>query len=145
MAEERLHSDKNGAGHEVQDADIKEVIFTGIGLAVGTLIVCLVMWGLFNLLKTQQAKQSTPLMNPMAPPAQFPPEPRLQVNAPEELQQFHEQEDKTLDTYGWVDKNAGLVRLPIDKAMDIMAQKGFPTRPAGQGSQAVQGRGNARK
>lgn len=144
MAEERIHPDKNGAGYEVQDADIREVILTGVGLAVGTLIVCLVMWGLFNLLKTQQSKKGAPTVNLMAPQAHFPPEPRLQVNAPAELEQFHEQEDKILDTYGWVDKNAGTVHLPIDKAMDIMAQKGFPTRPAGQGSQAVQGRGNGK-
>jgi len=33
-----------------------------------------------------------------------------------------------LSTYGWTDKNAGVVRIPIDRAMELQLERGFPTR-----------------
>jgi hypothetical protein len=39
------------------------------------------------------------------------------------------QEEKTLHSYGWVDQRAGVVRIPIDRAMELVAQRGLPTRP----------------
>jgi hypothetical protein len=163
MSEHQVDPGTNGAGHETKDADLKEVVLTGIGMAAGTLIVALVMWGLFNALKVNEQKQGQKLANPMAPAAHFPPEPRLQVNAPEDLKALRKQEDQILDTYGWVDKSGGVVRVPIDRAMDIMLQRGFPARtpaeiaaaeaghepaPVAQrkaGPPAPQGQGNAKK
>jgi hypothetical protein len=37
-------------------------------------------------------------------------------------------EDKILNSYGWVDKDKGIVRVPIDQAIDMLAQKGLPSR-----------------
>jgi hypothetical protein len=37
-------------------------------------------------------------------------------------------EDAALDSYGWVDKDAGIVRIPVDRAMEILAKKGLPSR-----------------
>ena len=42
-----------------------------------------------------------------------------------QLQTLRAQEDHTLSTYAWVDKNAGVVRVPIDRAIDMLAQKGL--------------------
>ena len=39
------------------------------------------------------------------------------------------QEEQTLHSYGWVDQQAGVVRIPIDRAMELLAQRGLPTRP----------------
>ena len=44
-------------------------------------------------------------------------------------------EDQTLGTYGWTNKGAGLVRIPIDKAMDLVAQRGLPYAAPGQAIQ----------
>jgi hypothetical protein len=41
------------------------------------------------------------------------------------------QQDKTLASYDWVDQKNGLVRIPIDRAMDLLAQRGLPVRPEG--------------
>jgi hypothetical protein len=40
------------------------------------------------------------------------------------------QEDATLNSYAWVDRAAGIVRIPIDQAMDLVAASGLPVRPA---------------
>ena len=58
----------------------------------------------------------------------LPAEPRLQTSPRQDLIDFHTQEDVVLNNYGWVDKNAGTVRIPIDEAMRITVRRGLPTR-----------------
>jgi hypothetical protein len=53
-----------------------------------------------------------------------------------EMQQFNdilEKQDQTLASYDWVDKDKGVVRIPIDKAMELLAQRGLPVVPQGAG------------
>jgi hypothetical protein len=53
----------------------------------------------------------------------------LETNERLEINDFRLQEEKTLNSYGWVDKQAGVARIPIDRAMELLAQRGLPTRP----------------
>jgi hypothetical protein len=46
-----------------------------------------------------------------------------------EINEFRLQEEQTLHSYAWVDKDAGTVRIPIDRAMQLIAQRGLPVRP----------------
>jgi hypothetical protein len=57
------------------------------------------------------------------------PQPRLETNETIEIDKFRLQEEQTLNSYGWVDQEAGVVRIPIDHAMELLAQRGLPTRP----------------
>jgi len=41
---------------------------------------------------------------------------------------FVEQESKQLNTYGWVDSKSGVVRIPVDQAMKLLAERGLPAR-----------------
>src|SRR5690348_15793468 len=54
-----------------------------------------------------------------------PPEPRLQLDPPEGLAQFRAEQEKRLNTYYWVDRDKGLVRIPISQAMKEVAEKGI--------------------
>lgn len=54
--------------------------------------------------------------------------PRLQLKPPEELNNFRAGEETALNTYGWIDRTAGVVRIPIDRAMDLVLERGLPTR-----------------
>ena len=56
----------------------------------------------------------------------MPPEPRLQTNPREDLRELRDAEQDTLTTYGWVDRNAGIVRIPIDEAITLTLQRGLP-------------------
>jgi hypothetical protein len=38
-------------------------------------------------------------------------------------------EEQTLDSYSWVDQKTGVVRIPIDRAMQLIAQRGLSTTP----------------
>ena len=58
----------------------------------------------------------------------MPPEPRLQTNPREDLRELRAKEDELLGSYGWVDKNAGVVRIPIEDAMKLTVERGLPAR-----------------
>lgn len=74
-----------------------------------------------------------------ATPTTLPPEPRLEA-APGETADFvRSREDPVLTSYGWVDQKNGVVRLPIQQAMNVIAQKGLPSRPANTSSPQDQG------
>lgn len=52
---------------------------------------------------------------------------------PEPLKRLRAWEDEQLSTYGWVDRNDGIVRIPIERAMEIVVNEGLPattSRPA---------------
>ena len=56
-----------------------------------------------------------------------------QVAAPRDLKQYKEEQDKLLNSYGWVDQQNGIVRIPIDEAMKLLLEKGLPVRGAAPG------------
>ena len=55
-----------------------------------------------------------------------PPEPRLEPYPLAPRLKLRAEEEETLTSYGWVDKNRGLVRLPIERAMELLVQRGLP-------------------
>ena len=57
------------------------------------------------------------------------PEPRLEEDERMELQDLRAPKDEQLATYGWVDENRGVVHIPIERAMELIARRGLPTRP----------------
>ena len=67
-----------------------------------------------------------------------PPEPRLQVRAPEDLKKMREEEDAVLSSYGWVDRQNGVVHIPVERAMELLVQRGSrpqagnPPKPPGK-------------
>jgi hypothetical protein len=123
--------------HETRDANIQGVFAFGVGLVVMGVVVSVVVWLLFRSLSAGQTRAGAP-QYPSAPttsqglpaPGQepLPPEPRLQVHPREDLIDLRRHEDETLESYGWVDRNAGLVRIPIEEAMRIAVERGLPAR-----------------
>ena len=134
MAEEK-HTGKpagtSGPGHETSDLKPRTILIFGIGLSV-TILICLAIanW-MFHYFAAVQTASSPPL-SPLAR-QEAPPGPHLQARAPEDLRKFRAEEDATLNSYGWVNQQAGIVRIPIDRAMQLLVQRDLPTSgpPAG--------------
>jgi hypothetical protein len=61
-----------------------------------------------------------------------PPPPRLQTDPSEDLAQFLADEDKRLNTYYWIDKEKGIVHIPIEQAMQELAEEGIGGFPRGK-------------
>ncbi len=108
----------------------KGLLWFGIILA-GTTIVCQVlMWGLFAMFEGQ-ARRDDPGRSPLALPiGTLAPPPNLLTDEPSNLARFHAEENDTLTTYGWVDKNSGVVRIPIERAKALLLERGLPVRGA---------------
>ena len=115
--------------HERSDAPAKPLLVFAAGMAglvVFGLVVSLVV---FNYFVKHQ---------PLGPPASpfenvrmLPPGPRLQVTAPQDLARYKAEQEMILNSYGWVDQKAGIVRIPIKDAMSLVLQRGFPVRNNG--------------
>jgi hypothetical protein len=114
--------------HEESDVNIYGVLGFGAGLLVAAAIVCLLIFVLFRYFETREAARVPPAYPLAISREQVPPEPRLQTNPREDLAELRAKEDERLTSYGWVDKNAGVVRIPIDEAMKLTLQRGLPSR-----------------
>jgi hypothetical protein len=113
--------------HEPTDADARAITRFGIGLALVVVLSQLLLWWFFDHLSVRELKLSPPvpaLIKAEAP--KEPPEPRLQGNPQLDMRKLRETEDAVLNHYAWVDPDRGIVRIPIERAMEIVAQKGLP-------------------
>ena len=121
------HSDTH---HEESDVNVRAIFLFGVWLAVVTAIVHVAIWGVFVLLERRETGQSVKEF-PLAAGQELrlPPEPRLQTVPRLDLQAQRAREDEQLKSYGWVDREAGIVRIPIDEAMKLTVQRGLPMRP----------------
>jgi hypothetical protein len=59
---------------------------------------------------------------------QSPPQPRLETAPVVDLRKIREAEDQSLTSYGWIDRKNGVVRIPIARAIDMLAERGLPAR-----------------
>jgi hypothetical protein len=119
--------------HETSDANIAAIVGFGAAMIVAAFIILLVVWVLFRYLDASQASHAAPEF-PLAAQQEVrvPPEPRLQTNPRQDLQDLRNQEHQLLSTYGWVDKNRGVVRIPIEDAMKLTLQRGLPARQSNE-------------
>jgi hypothetical protein len=110
----------------------KRVLFGFVfGLALLVLLTILAMRGFFGLLVGDLERQD-PAPSPIAEAnlRQLPPEPRLEVHPTLALQELRAREDSILLSYGWEDREAGVARIPVERAMEIIARDGVPAWPA---------------
>jgi hypothetical protein len=68
------------------------------------------------------------------------PTPRLQTDdGNQEIAEMHAREDLLLNHYSWIDRSSGKVRIPISRAMEIIAKGGLPVAPAEQAEPLMAG------
>jgi hypothetical protein len=110
-----------------RDVSIRGVLYFGFWLAVGLIASGVAMFLLFRALEKKDRAADRKL-SPMiaASLARTPPEPRLEPYPLAPRSKLRAEEEEILTTYGWVDKNRGVVRLPIDRAMELLVQRGLP-------------------
>ena len=125
------HDTHPAHAHEETDVVLRPVVIAGIGLLVLLVITCVAMFGLFHVLQREEARLSPPA-NPLAAAEgpRLPPEPRLQAHPIKDLEELRKAETELLTTYGWVDKSAGTVRIPVARAIELLAQRAGDTGAA---------------
>jgi len=117
--------------HAESDVNVGAIIRFGTGLFVVALVVHVFLWWLFGVYQRQNQRAQTQAY-PMAAGQQnrLPPSPRFQENPQQELRELRAKQKALLEGYGWVNKEAGIARIPIEEAMKIVIQRGVPAREA---------------
>lgn len=117
--------------HEHRDVNIWAVGKVGIALILTTIASLVLMVGVFRYFEVRESAAQIPPASTTTPPSALPPEPNLMFNQNEHvnLEEIRAAEDKEIKGYGWVDQAHGVVRIPLDRAMDLIAQRGIPARP----------------
>lgn len=115
-------------GHEMSDASTRAVVKFAVGLFLSIVASLLIVWVTFNYFVRRQGLG--PPASPFEDTRKLPPPgvPVLQAAPRRDYAQYREQQEKLLNTYGWVDQKAGVVRLPIERAMDVLIQRGLPVQ-----------------
>ncbi len=114
---------------EASDVDARALFKVGALFVVALFAVVAAAWGLQVILTGQLPNLQPPSGGLAAIPNVTPaPEPRLQAEPVQDLQTWRAAEDHLLHSYGWIDQNAGVVRIPIERAMDLLATRGLPAR-----------------
>ena len=137
-----VKSTGNG-GYERRDVGIPGVLYFLGGLAVAGLLVYFVVTVLYSYLEKRSESQQAPV-SPLVTNApadtrklsadykdylkQNFPSPQLEIDERGQLDKIRTDEEQTLSSYDWVDQKAGTVHIPIERAMDLIAQRGLPVR-----------------
>ncbi len=122
---------RGDATHERKDVDVINLVM--IALLLFLMIgVCLLVSGVtLHVLKRGQPVQETPRKEMATQVAKFP-QPRLIVDPGSEEKRAQLKAQIELETYGWADRQAGVARIPIKRAMQLLIERGLPEVGAGQ-------------
>ena len=124
MAEKHNAREK---GYEDYHLNIGPVLAATAGIIFIAILSFIAMWAMFLGLE-QAVIYMTDDPPPMAAHQKPYEGPLIQTVPSEELTQVRAETNRTLTEYGWVDRDAGVVHLPIERAIDLVLERGFPVR-----------------
>jgi hypothetical protein len=150
MTNETKHENTTGhGGFERQDLQVSGILYFLLTIVVVMAICLLGLRGVYAFLDRRE-KALQPPVNPlrtnlpedtrhMAPgyPQGAFPNPKLEEDERGQLNGIRLNEEKTLYSYGWIDEKAGTVRIPIERAMDLIVERGLPVRLQGAASETA--------
>ncbi len=112
--------------HETTDADVRAIVKFAVGLFISLVVALVVVSMVFNYFAAHQGLG--PPASPFAETRELPPSnvPRLQTAPRQELNAHQKQQEELLQSYGWADQKNEIVRIPINRAMDLLIQRGLP-------------------
>jgi len=135
------------AAYEKRDANPRALVyFTLIMAAILAATALSLIWLFKHYQKVENPGSAVPA--PFAATRPMPPPPRIQPNPSADMQSYLQSQQNLLNSYGWIDRQEGIVRLPIDRAMELLLERGLPTRPSitpGTGAPASSGNRSGNK
>ncbi len=143
-----MHTEPKPSNPDVQyektDANVRPLYQFLFWISVITILTAILSWGILRALESWRDRASTPatMAEPQAQTwmGQPPPAPRLQIQEPKDLAAFRKEEAEILSTYGVVDREKGVYRIPIEEAMRLTLERGLPSvgEPAGSETLATE-------
>lgn len=120
--------------HEVRDVNARAIGCFAFALVACIAAICVLIAGMFHRLDEHVSGTAA---NRIASSRVRMTEPQLQVDPGADMERFRARESGILNSYGWVNREAGVVRIPIERAMEIIAERGLP-EPQGGGKTPVE-------
>jgi hypothetical protein len=115
--------------YEKGDVHFRGVLIFAVALAIGVVITLFLVGGMIALLA--QHPPSSLRASPTGTPTFVPPPPALQAQPWADLRRYREEQSRILSNYAWIDRKAGVVRIPIERAMELVIERG-PAPSAGE-------------
>jgi hypothetical protein len=148
MPDDTQHGNPQGHGAiEQQDLSPRTILYFLLILGVSIIVSIVILRGVFVFLDKHE-RASQPAVNPLitnvpedtrhvAPhyPQTVFPEPKLEEDERTQLNGILLEQENTLNSYGWVNQQQGIVRIPIERAIDLLAQRGLPVHPQSEAGQ----------
>jgi hypothetical protein len=132
-ADQQYRETPPGAQYEHTDANVVVIVKFGVWLVIIALVIHVGLGVMYKMM-IEQAKDTTPVEYPLASTTEprVPPPPRLQQFPRNEIYEFRTDEEQRMSSYGWVNKDAGVVHIPIGEAMRLTLERGLPSRTVDQ-------------
>lgn len=150
MADERIpptepvHADVH---HEYSDVNVRAILWWAVGLVIFAIVVHIAIYGHYAFMrKMERDPELLPISMVKDQGPKLPPAPRLQPfpepdasgaasplrdRPPRDMAEMRRDQEKLLSSYGWVNEATGTAHIPIDRAIELQLQKGFPVAGAG--------------
>lgn len=124
---EPTERDNPDVEHERRDVPVRAIVQFLLGLSIAMVVICLAMWGLFRFFEAG-LKKDDPTISPLVATSlkRTPPGPRLETDSLALKARLRAKENERLGGYSWADQPAGVARIPIERAMDLIAERGVP-------------------
>lgn len=126
-----------GSTYEHTDAAVWPIVKFMVWMTASAVIIHVGLGYVYALMIRQAMEVEQPYPMAAGQDAQLPPAPRLQQFPANELYQFRMSEQSLLDRYGWMNRDTGVVHIPIDQAMRLTLERGVlqsatpdPAQPA---------------
>ena len=110
--------------HEEKDVDVASMFLIALILFLSCALIFLCIGGVMRFLSIKKAAREVPPR--VAPMAGAFPQPRVQVRPAVDLEKLRVAEDAQLNSYGWANRDAGVVHIPIHRAMQLILERGLP-------------------
>lgn len=115
---------RRGGGHETTDVNPSLVGLSALGLAIMIgIVLCLLAWTYTGLQSTAARRDRAAGPHAVAP---VPPEPRLEPDPPAALARWRAEQERKRTGAGPVEGEPGIVRIPVERAIAILVERGFP-------------------
>ena len=121
----RKQARAHAAGYEKRDLTPRAIGYAAIALLAGIGVSLAVVAGIFAALDGSPGQPQSPTLETAR---QTPPWPRLEINGRVDRRAVESAAEAKLQGYGWIDRSAGITRIPIARAMKILAARGWPDR-----------------
>lgn len=137
------HYKHPGVYYESRDLGARGIVGFLIALALAGIVIHFVVWGILRYYSRFSIQTTPPITGERlvttpkkelisGDPSQRFPKPALQPDPVADLNRFRADNEATLNSYDWVDQESGVARVPIERAIDLMSQRGLPVRPQPQ-------------